>query len=276
MLDEDLLSINQVTTRDQWSLKQAVEGYSRQGIHGIAVWRDKMMEFGSPQNTRQLLKENGMSVSGFCVGGVLTSFDEVTFQKDLDENRRIMEAAAIIESQALIFIAGGLPKGSKDIASARTRVLEGLSILLPEAKKIGVTIAIEPLHPMLAANRSVLTTMKEANDWCDQLGAGPELGIAVDVYHVWWDPMLESEIKRAGSRIAAFHVNDWLDDTKDLRLDRGMMGDGVIDIPKIRKWVESAGFNGYREVEILSQNNWWKKPPEEVVKVVKERYEKFV
>ena len=187
-----------------------------------------------------------------------------------------MEEAAIIESQALIFIAGGLPKGSKDIASARTRVLEGLSILLPEAKKIGITIAIEPLHPMLAANRSVLTTMKEANDWCDQLGAGPELGIAVDVYHVWWDPMLESEIKRAGSRIAAFHVNDWLDDTKDLRLDRGMMGDGVIDIPKIRQWVESAGFNGYREVEILSQNNWWKKPPEEVVKVVKERYQKFV
>ena len=276
MLDEDLLSINQVTTRDQWSLKQAVEGYSRQGIHGIAVWRDKMMEFGSPKNTRQLLKENGMSVSGFCVGGLLTSFDEVTFQKDLDENRRIMEEAAIIESQALIFIAGGLPKGSKDIASARTRVLEGLSILLPEAKKIGVTIAIEPLHPMLAANRSVLTTMKEANGWCDQLGAGPELGIAVDVYHVWWDPMLESEIKRAGSRIAAFHVNDWLDNTKDLRLDRGMMGDGVIDIPKIRKWVEASGFKGYREVEILSQNNWWKKPPEEVVKVVKERYQKFV
>ena len=164
-----LLSINQVTTRDQWSLKQAVEGYSRQGIHGIAVWRDKMMEFGSPKNTRQLLKENGMSVSGFCIGGLLTSFDEVTFQKDLDENRRIMEEAAIIESQALIFIAGGLPKGSKDIASARTRVLEGLSILLPEAKKIGVTIAIEPLHPMLAANRSVLTTMKEANDWCELL-----------------------------------------------------------------------------------------------------------
>ena len=276
MLDEDLLSINQVTTRDQWSLEQAVEGYSRQGIHGIAVWRDKMMEFGSPRNTRKLLKENGMSVSGFCIGGLLTSFDEATVQKDLDENRRIIEEAAIIESQALIFIAGGLPKGSKDIASARTRVLEGLSILLPEAKKNGVTIAIEPLHPMLAANRSVLTTMKEANDWCDLLDTGPELGIAVDVYHVWWDPMLESEIKRAGSRIAAFHVNDWLDDTKDLRLDRGMMGDGVIDIPKIRKWVESAGFNGYREVEILSQNNWWKKPPEEVVKVVKERYQKFV
>ena len=235
-----------------------------------------MMEFGSPKNTHQLLKENGMSVSGFCIGGLLASFDEVTFQKGLDENRRIIEEAAIIESQALIFIAGGLPKGSKDIASARTRVLEGLSILLPEAKKIGVTIAIEPLHPMLAANRSVLTTMKEANDWCDLLDTGPELGIAVDVYHVWWDPTLESEIKRAGSRIAAFHVNDWLDDTKDLRLDRGMMGDGVIDIPQIRKWVESAGFNGYREVEILSQKNWWKKPPEEVVKVVKERYHKFV
>ena len=276
MLDEDLLSINQVTTRDQWSLKQAVEGYSRQGIHGIAVWRDKMMEFGSPKNTRQLLKENGMSVSGFCIGGLLASFDEVTFQKGLDENRRIIEEAAIIESQALIFIAGGLPKGSKDITGARTRVLEGLSILLPEAKKAGVTIAIEPLHPMLAASRSVLTTMKEANDWCDLLDTGPELGIAVDVYHVWWDPTLESEIKRAGSRIAAFHINDWLDNTKDLRLDRGMMGDGVIDIPKIRKWVEAAGFKGYREVEILSQNNWWKKPADEVVKVVKDRYQKFV
>ena len=276
MLDKGLLSINQVTTRDQWSLKEAVEGYSRQGIHGIGVWRDKMMEFGSPKNTRQLLKENGMSVSGFCIGGLITSFDKTTFQKGLDENRRIIEEAAIIESKALIFIAGGLPKDSKDITGARPRVLEGLSVLLPEAKKAGVTIAIEPLHPMLAANRSVLTTMKEANDWCDQLGTGKELGIAVDVYHVWWDPTLESEIKRAGSRIAAFHINDWLDNTKDLRLDRGMMGDGVIDIPKIRKWVKGAGFKGYREVEILSQDNWWKKPAEEVVKVIKERYQQFV
>ncbi len=276
MLDESLLSINQVTTREQWSLRQAVEGYARQGVHGIAVWRDKMQQGGGVKEAVRLLKDHSMQVSGFCVAGILTAPDPSDFNKRIDENKRLIEEAAAIEAKAITCIAGGLPEGSKDLMAARERALEGLSILLPEAKAAGVTLALEPLHPMTAATRSILTTMKEANDWCDLLGDGPELGIAVDVYHLWWDPELESQIARAGKRIAAFHICDWLMDTQDLRLDRGMMGDGVIDIKKIRGWVEAAGYTGQREVEIFSERNWWKKPGEEVVRIIKERYQTAV
>lgn len=276
MLDESLLSINQVTTREQWSLREAVEGYARQGVHGIAVWRDKMQEGGGVKEAVRLLEDNAMQVSGFCIGGLITDTDEAAFRARLDDNRRVIEEAAAIKARAIVFVAGGLPEGSKDLARARGRVLEGLSVLLPEAKAAGVTLAMEPLHPMIAATRSVLTTLKEANDWCDQLGDGPELGIAVDVYHLWWDPELEAQIARAGKRIAAFHINDWLTDTQDLRLDRGMMGDGVIDIPRIRGWVEAAGFTGHREVEIFSERNWWRKSGDEVVRVIKQRYQTAV
>ena len=276
MLDETLLSINQVTTREQWSLREAVEGYARHGVHGIAVWRDKLHEGGGVTEAVRLLEDNAMLVSGYCIGGLLTALDDASFRECLDDNRRVIEEAAAIKARAVVFVAGGLPEGSKDLARARGRVLEGLSILLPEAKAAGVTLALEPLHPMIAATRSVLTTLKEANDWCDQLGDGPELGIAVDVYHLWWDPELETQIARAGKRIAAFHINDWLTDTQDLRLDRGMMGDGVIDIPKIRGWVEAAGFTGHREVEIFSARNWWRKSGDDVVRVVKERYQSAV
>jgi sugar phosphate isomerase/epimerase len=276
MLDQALLSINQVTTREQWSLREAVEGYARQGVHGIAVWRDKMAEGGGVKEAVRLLEDNAMQVSGLCIGGMLSTSDAVEFQEHLDDNRRAIEEAAAIKSRAIVFVAGGLPEGSRDLDRAYGQVLKGLSILLPEAKAAGVTLALEPLHPMIAATRSVLTTMKQANDWCDQLGDGPELGIAVDTYHLWWDPELEGQIARAGKRIAAFHINDWLMDTQDLRLDRGMMGDGVIDIPKIRRWVEATGFKGHREVEIFSERNWWRKSGDEVVRVINERYQTAV
>lgn len=276
MLDEALLSINQVTTREQWSLREAVEGYARQEVHGIAVWRDKLHEGGGVKEAVRLLEDNAMQVSGFCIGGLLSTSDKAEFQERLDDNRKVIEEAAAIKARAVVFVAGGLPEGSTDLDRAYGQVLKGLSILLPEAKAAGVTLALEPLHPMIAATRSVLTTMKQANDWCDQLGDGPALGIAVDTYHLWWDPELKKEIARAGKRIAAFHINDWLVDTQDLRLDRGMMGDGVIDIPKIRGWVEAAGFSGHREVEIFSERNWWQKSGDEVVRVIKERYQTAV
>ena len=271
MLEEGRLSINQFTTREQWSLAQAIEGYAAQGVHGIAVWRDKMQEAGGAEVAARMLTDYGMQVSGFCVGGLITAADDTVFQDRLDDNRRVIEEAATINARTVVFVAGGLPEGSKDITRARSQVLEGLAKLLPEAKAAGVTLALEPLHPMIAASRSVLTTLREANEWCDQLGDSHELGIAIDVYHVWWDPEIEQQIARAGSRIAAFHINDWLMDTQDLRLDRGMMGDGVIDIPKIRAWVEATGYDGYCEVEIFSERNWWRKPGENVVRVIKER-----
>ena len=271
MNDFSRLSINQVTTRDQWSLRAAVEGYARHGIHGIGVWRDKLAECGVATGAR-LLADHGMRVSDYCVGGLLTTFDDGAFQARLDDTRRVIDEAAAIGARCVMFIAGGLAEGSKDLDRARARVLEGVDALVPHARAAGVTIALEPLHPMVCASRSVISTLAQANDWCDQLDAGPTVGIAVDVYAVWWDPRLAVEIARAGERIVAFHVNDWLAETRDLRLDRGMMGDGVIDVPRIRRWVEAAGYDGDVEVEIFSERNWWRRDPDEVVEVIKQRY----
>jgi sugar phosphate isomerase/epimerase len=163
-----------------------------------------------------------------------------------------------------------LPEGSKDIAGARAQVRDGIAATLEYARSCGLPLAIEPLHPMYAADRACVNTLRHANDLCDELGAG--LGIAVDVYHVWWDPDLEQEIKRAGKeRLLAFHLCDWLVPTKDLLLDRGMMGDGVIDIAKIRAWVEAAGYAGFCEVEIFSAENWWRKDADDVVQTVIQR-----
>jgi len=175
-----------------------------------------------------------------------------------------------------VFVAGGVDPGDKDVKAARARALEGLAELVPHARALKIKIALEPLHPMICAHRSVLSTVKLANQWCDALKAEDVVGIAVDTYAVWWDPDLEESISRAGKRICAFHVSDWLVDTQDLRLDRGMMGDGVIDIPGIRRMVEKAGYAGYREVEIFSARNWWKREGDEVLSVVKERYQTAV
>lgn len=272
MSDYERLAINQVTTREQWSLREAIEGYARHGIRGIAVWHDKLAEIGAGEAAR-LLRDHGMSVTGYCVGGLLAeAADGSAMQACLDYNRRLIDEAAEIQARCVVFIGGGLPAGSKDIDAARQRCLEGLDKLLPHAKRAGVTLGLEPLHPMVCALRSCLSTLRQANDWCDQLGAGAELGIALDTYNVWWDPELEAQIERAGKRIVAFHVSDWLPDTRDLRLDRGMPGDGVIDIPKIRRMAEAAGYTGYREIEILSARDWWRRDPDEVVETVKARY----
>jgi sugar phosphate isomerase/epimerase len=169
-------------------------------------------------------------------------------------------------------VVGGLAPGSKDLAGAREQVRDGIGAVLDHAKSCGVPLAIEPLHPMYAADRACVNTMAHANDLCDELGAG--LGIALDVYHVWWDPNLKAEIERAGDkRLLAFHICDWLVPTADLLLDRGMMGDGVIDIPLIRSWVEAAGYRGFHEVEIFSANNWWKRDPDEVLMICRERHQ---
>jgi sugar phosphate isomerase/epimerase len=273
-LDEGLLSINQITTRDQWSLAEAIEGYARGGVHGIAVWRDKLAELGRAE-AKRMLQANGMTVTGLCVGGLLTSPDAGERTAAVDENRRVIDEAADLGAHCIVFVAGGVPEGTTDLVGARERALDGLAAILPEAEAAGVTIGLEPLHPMVCASRGVLSTLGQANDWCDRL-ASNALGVVVDVYHVWWDPDLEAQIARAGKRICAFHINDWLADTCDLRLDRGMMGDGVIDIPRIRALVEAQGYTGFREVEIFSERNWWKRDPEEVVRVIRERYQTAV
>jgi sugar phosphate isomerase/epimerase len=273
MLDPGQLAINQATTQPQWTLRQAIAGYARHGIRGIATWREKVQECGLREAAR-LLAENGMTVTGHCRGGMFPAADAAGRQAALDENRRAVDEAASLGARCLVLVVGGLPPRSKDLAGARAQVRDAIGALLPHARAAGVPLALEPLHPMYAADRACVNTLAQANDLCDDLGDG--LGIALDVYHVWWDPDLERQIRRAGPRILAFHLCDWLVPTTDLLLDRGMMGDGVIDLPRIRGWVEAAGYRGFREVEIFSRDNWWKRDPDEVVRVCKERYQTAV
>lgn len=271
--DPGLLSLNTATVREKWTLRQMIEGCARHHIRGISPWRDKLAELGAKEAAR-LIRDNGLTVTGLCRGGMFSAADRKGRQAARDDNRRAIDDAATLEAKCLVLVVGGLPEGSKDIAGAREMVRDGIGEVLDHARSVGVPLAIEPLHPMYAADRACVNTMAHANDLCDELGDG--LGIAVDVYHVWWDPNLKREIERAGEkRILGFHICDWLVPTRDLLLDRGMMGDGVIDIPLIRSWVEAVGYRGFHEVEIFSAQNWWRREPDEVLAICRERHELY-
>jgi sugar phosphate isomerase/epimerase len=275
MLDEKLLCLNQVTVLAQWSLSEFIEGAVRHRIGAVSVWRDKLKECGVAEASR-MLAGSGLEVASLCAAGLISTPDACEARAALDELKRAIDEAAAIRAGCLMFVAGGVDARDKDLRSTRQRVLERLAEAGAHARAAGMRIALEPLHPMACGTRSVLSTMKLANDWCDALAADDVFGIAVDTYAVWWDPDIETQIRRAGRRICAFHISDWLPDTRDLRLDRGMMGDGLIDIPGIRRLVEAAGYEGYREVEIFSERNWWRRDPDEVIRTVKERYQTAV
>lgn len=271
----DLMSLNTATVREQWSLEESIEGCARHGIGGIAPWRDKLAECGLDKAAR-LISDAGLTVSGLCRGGMFPAPDAAGRAAALEDNKRAIDEAATLEAACLILVVGGLPDGSKDIAGARAQVQDGIAAMLDHARAANMPLAIEPLHPMYAADRACVNTLAQANDLCEALGDG--VGVAVDAYHVWWDPALEQEITRAGDAgsLLAFHVCDWLVPTTDLLLDRGMMGDGVIDMPQMRSWVESNGFDGLVEVEIFSAANWWKRDPDEVLATCVERFRTVV
>jgi len=270
--DRSLLSINSATVKP-WSLEQLVEGCARAGISAISPWRDIVQAYGA-ERAGKLIRQHGMTVTGLCRGGMFTASDDAGHRAMHDDNRRAIDEAAEIGAQCLILVAGGLPKGSRDIVDARRQVRDALAELLPYARQAGVPLAIEPLHPMFAADRACVNTLAHGNDLCDELGDG--VGVAVDVYHLWWDPELKTQIERAAGTILAYHVNDWLVPTTDLLLDRGMMGDGVIDLRSIRVMVEATGYRGHCEVEILSAQNWWKRDPDEVLRICIERHQTVV
>ena len=257
------LSLNTATVRKQWNLAQIIDGCARHGIRGISPWRDQLASMGLKEAARAI-RSHELKVSGLCRGGFFTADDW------RDDNRRAIEEAHELGAQCLVLVVGGLPSGSKDLRGARNQVKDGIAAILPEARKAGVPLAIEPLHPMQAAERACINTLEQALDICDALGDG--IGVACDVYHVWWDPKLEQQIRRAGKkRLLAYHICDWLVPTRDLLNDRGMMGDGVIDLPLIRSWVQSAGYAGFQEVEIFSELNWWTRDPDEVLEICKQR-----
>jgi len=274
--DTSLLAINGATVRQRWTLPEIIDGCARYGIGGISPWRDQIEAYGLANAARQI-REAGLVVNGICRGGMFPTSNAAAHKAMLDENRRAIDEAGELQARCLVMIAGGLPEGSKDLADAHKQVADSISELVDDARAAGVRLAIEPLHPMYAADRACVNTLKHALDICDHLG-DDQVGVAIDVYHVWWDPELEDQIARAGrrGRIFGFHVCDWLVPTKDFLLDRGMMGDGVIDIPKIRGWVEKTGFDGMCEVEIFSAENWWKKDPDLVLRTCIERHKTVV
>ena len=277
--DASLLSLNTATVRKQWTLLQVIAGCSRHDIRGIAPWRDQVAAVGLKDSATRI-RDAGLVVTGYCRGGLFPAISREGRRAAQDDNRRAVDEALAIGARCLILIAGGLPKNrdgvieSKDLAGAREMVRDGLGELLAYARGAGMPLALEPLHPMYAAERACVNTMEHANDLCDELGAG--LGIAVDAYHVWWDPHLKREIERAAgstpSRLLAYHISDWLVPTTDLLTDRGMMGDGVIDLRLLRSWMEENGYRGMHEVEIFSANNWWKRDADEVLTTCKARH----
>jgi sugar phosphate isomerase/epimerase len=279
----DLLSLNTVTVREQWTLAQIIEGCAKHQIRSISPWRDQVAQLGLQETVRRI-RDSGLKVSGLCQGGMFPAPDRAGRLAAVEDNRRAVDEAIELGAACRVLVVGGLPTGpdgrpvSKDIGGARQMVRDGLAELLEYARASAMPLAIEPLHPMRAGDRSCVNTMEHANDLCDELGNG--IGIAVDVYHVWWDPQLKAQIERAAraaeKRILAFHVSDWLVPTIDLSNDRGMMGDGVIDIRLIRSWVEAAGYRGLHEVEIFSAANWWKRDGDEVLETCKDRHRQHV
>jgi len=268
-------AINTATLGFQCPIAQSIDAIAAAGFGGIAPWRREVEGQNVPAIAKRI-REAGLKVTGYCRSTYLPSLTREGLQANIESNRRALEDAAILGAQSFVMVVGGLPAGSKDIAAARAQVAEGVGLLLEHGKRLGVRIALEPLHPVYTAERSCLTLLSEALDMCHHIEGSvsePSLGVCVDVYHVWWDPNLARDIARAGreKRIAGFHVCDWLVPTNDVLNDRGMMGDGVIDIPSIRAQVEKAGYKGLIEVEIFSAQNWWKRPVIEILQVCAER-----
>ncbi|MBR1092000.1 sugar phosphate isomerase/epimerase [Bradyrhizobium manausense] len=281
--DHRWLSLNTATVRAQGDLIEIIDACARHGIRAIDPWRDQVASVGLDRAVRAV-RDAGVELSGYCRGGMFTS-DAARRGEVRDDNRRCVDEAKALGAPCIVLVVGGLPQysrpgseASKDIAAARGQVEEALAEMLDYARQANLPLAIEPLHPAYAADRACVNTTKQALDICDRLDPNSSgmLGVALDVYHIWWDPELMDQIARAGQdRLLAFHVCDWLVPTKDILNDRGMMGDGVIDIKRSREAVEAQGFAGYCEIEIFS-NDWWNRPMDEVLRTCIERHKTVV
>jgi sugar phosphate isomerase/epimerase len=235
-------------------LEKAAAEYAAAGIKGITVWRDAIGDLG-PKRAGEMLRSHGLSIVSLCRGGFFPYRDEAGRQKALDDNRRAIDEAAALGAPMIVLVCGAVP--GQPLEKSRDQIRAGIEAVLPHAEANKVKLAIEPLHPMYADDRSAVSTMGQANDMAEAIRS-PWVGIAVDVYHLWWDPALEAEINRSGraGTLFAYHVCDWKTPTEDLLLDRGLPGEGCIDLRRIRGWVEAAGFNGFCEVEVFSKKHW--------------------
>jgi sugar phosphate isomerase/epimerase len=277
------LSINTATVRKQLPLPAIIEACAKRGIGAVCPWRDQVHAAGLAAIAKQI-EDTGIGVSGYCRGGFFPAADSAGLRAALEDNRKAVDEAKTVGAPCLVLVVGALPgalagkPAHKDIGLARTQVFDGIAATLEYAKGVGMPLAIEPLHPMQAADRACINTLEHALDICDALDPGRSgaLGVALDVYHVWWDPKLADQIERAGAkRLLAYHVCDWLVPTRDLLNDRGMMGDGIVELRKVRALVEAAGYTGPAEVEIFS-DQWWSRPADEVLDTCIARYNTVV
>ena len=267
------LSFNQYTTKLQWNLREAVEGCARQNVRGFSVWRDKLAECGVKEAAK-ILSDNGMTVTGLCRGGMFPAADEAGRRAAIEDNLRAVEEAVAIDAQCLVLVCGGVPEGSKDLHGAHQMVRDGIAAVLPPCQggrhaaghRTAAPRCMRPSGP--ASTRSPMPTTF-ATSWARGSGSR-SMSITCGGTRTW-----KQEIQRAAKadpkRLLAFHICDWMVPTTDIWLDRGMMGDGCIDIPQIRGWMEEAGYEGFAEVEILS-SRWWKEDPDEVVRLCVERH----
>lgn len=264
------LSLNQMTTQ-RWGVREAVESCVRAGIPAIGLWRDKVAETGLAETAR-LVRDSGLRVSSLCRGGMFPAVGARERQARLDDNRRAVDEAVALDAAVLVLVCG--PPPDRDLDAARAMVHEGIAALLPYAARRGVILGIEPLHPTFAGDRSVIVTLAQATSLARSLQS-PWVGVVVDTYHVWWDPDVYRRIKDAGDLIVGFHVSDWPVPNEAPLLSRAMMGDGIIELRRLRTAVDAAGYSGPIEVEIFNEAIW-ATPGAEVLRLMKERFSAYV
>ena len=253
LTDLSRLCVHTITTKP-WPLEQAAQQYAKAGIGGLTVWRDALSGRDIAAAGR-MLRDLNLEVVSLCRGGFFPALTPAGRQAAIDDNLKAIDEAAALGAPMVVLVCGAVP--GQSLTESRKQIRDGIAACLPHAAAAGVKLAIEPLHPMYAGDRSAINTLAQANDMAEDLRS-PWLGIAVDVYHLWWDPDLENQVKRCGKNghLAAFHICDWKTPTLDMLNDRGLMGEGCIDIRQIRGWVEAAGFEGFNEVEIFSTSYW--------------------
>jgi len=270
MADKSRLSLNQITTAN-WSVAEAVEGCARHGVLSIALWRHKIKEAGLASCVRSV-RDAGLHVSSVCRGGMFPAPTEPERKDNIEDNFRAVDEAAALSADSLVLVVGGC--AGVGLGEARKMVTDGIGAVVPYARERGVRIALEPLHPMYAAERSVLVTVGQALELAAAYNPN-DVGVILDTFHIWWDPEIEELISKSAGRIYGFHVSDWLVPLPDILLGRGLMGDGVINNMKLRLLVDQAGYTGPIEVEIFNRAIW-DSNPDDVLKQVIERFEKFV
>ena len=262
------LCVHTMTTKP-WPIEVAIEKYAEAGIGGITVWRQSL-EGRSVARIGDWIRQNGLAIVSLCRGGFFASSTKHGREMAIEDNRLAIREAAELGAPLIVLVCGAVP--GQPLEESRKQIADGIAAVIPLAEEYNIRLAIEPLHPMYADDRSAINTMASANGVCDQLNH-PLVGIAVDVYHVWWDPDLFAQLRLAGEkkRLFAFHVSDWKTPTVDLLNDRGLMGEGCVDIKDIRGVVEANGFEGFHEVEIFS-NDWWSRDQDEFLKRITTAY----